>query len=443
VTVRRRVEIRHLLILAPFFLLTVAATRQLIDNSFLWHVRAGTVQLDAGRVLTSDPFSFTFLGDAWRTQSWLVELGYGTLERATGGLGFVPTMVALIGFVAIVFVATAIYLETSNVYVMAGWTVILGLLAMPALQPRPVLASFALLALLTLVVRIRRLWWLAVPVLWIWAAVHGSWPLGIGLLVLEAIRLRSRRLAGIAGLSFALTLFTAHGLGAWQVVIDFALNRKALSFIEEWQPPELASLYSPYVLVIVAIVIAAALGKLRPRDLIVVLPFLAFGLTSRRAVFPAAIVLIPYAARVWLPRIKSSAASSVVVSAIGVLLLGFVLAPLFIRNVAIEPEKVPGDDLVAQLDGLNLFHSDVVGGYLIYREWPDRLVFIDDRAELYGADFLGDYVAAVGGAYEELFAEHEIDGMLGKPDWPLTKVLTARGWKEQYVDEFFVLLVSG
>ena len=50
-------------------------------------LRAGELQLEIGRVLTTDPFSFTAGGEAWRTQSWLAELGYAWLEDVTGVVG--------------------------------------------------------------------------------------------------------------------------------------------------------------------------------------------------------------------------------------------------------------------------------------------------------------------------------------------------------------------
>jgi hypothetical protein len=57
------------------------------------------------------------------------------------------------------------------------------------------------------------------------------------------------------------------------------------------------------------------------------------------------------------------------------------------------PLAAPADDVlssdrfpltaVQHLTDERVFHDDVVGGYLIYTQWPDRLVYIDDRAELF------------------------------------------------------------
>ena len=76
----------HIAPLVPFFLVAVIVAAPIRDNSFLWHVRAGTIQLDSLRVLTEDPFSLTFTGTPWRTQSWWMEFLYAHLERWFVGL---------------------------------------------------------------------------------------------------------------------------------------------------------------------------------------------------------------------------------------------------------------------------------------------------------------------------------------------------------------------
>ena len=104
-----RLTIRHLWMLPPLVALAIRAVTEIGDNSFLWHVRAGEVQLSAGEVLRSDPFSYTELGAPWRTQSWLLELVYGWLFLRTGGLQWVPTMIFLIMSGTFAFLGLAVY----------------------------------------------------------------------------------------------------------------------------------------------------------------------------------------------------------------------------------------------------------------------------------------------------------------------------------------------
>ena len=99
----RGLTIWHLMMALPWVAVGIVARGAIRDNSFLWHIRAGSLQTEMGQVLTADPFSFTKLGEAWRTQSWLAELGYAWGER-TWDLSYVPWMVvaaALVLFIAL------------------------------------------------------------------------------------------------------------------------------------------------------------------------------------------------------------------------------------------------------------------------------------------------------------------------------------------------------
>ena len=79
---RSRISPLHVGLAIPWIVAVIAGRLPIRDNSFLWHVRAGSLQIDQGSVLVADPFSFTRAGEAWRTQSWLLELGYARLDDA-------------------------------------------------------------------------------------------------------------------------------------------------------------------------------------------------------------------------------------------------------------------------------------------------------------------------------------------------------------------------
>jgi hypothetical protein len=59
----RRFSIAQLALLLPWVALVIGAWGPLVDNSFLWHIRSGTLQMELGAVLTTDPFSFTMNGE--------------------------------------------------------------------------------------------------------------------------------------------------------------------------------------------------------------------------------------------------------------------------------------------------------------------------------------------------------------------------------------------
>ncbi len=430
----------------PFFFIAILAARPIRDNSFLWHIRAGTLQLDSRSVISADPFSFTRGGESWRTQSWLVELVYGTLERSFASLAWVNWMVFIVGSVTAGLIALLIYRSVRSPIAVGFGLVVMIWLGGPFLQPRPVLFSYLLLAVLVITLtKSERLGWLVVPIIWIWASVHGSWVIGGAYIALEWMRSRDRRLLPIGLVALGSTIATAHGLGTWQIVVDFARSSDALALMQEWRPPDFSDIVqAPYVILIAAILVAAIRGKITGRDLIVILPFLFFGLTSRRAIFPAAIVLVPWAAlsvpEMAIPRSRMS--PKLVGVVLGVVIVG-AMAPMLVSPLGqLDSERFPGESVQALIAGRNAFHDDGVGGFLIYAEWPDRLVYIDDRAELYGADGLREYTRATSGIYAEVFDRYGFDAALTRPEWPLTYRLRADGWTEVYTSEVFVVFYA-
>jgi len=338
----------------------------------------------------------------------------------------------------------AVYRSTASPISVAGALLLVVWLLAPFLQPRPIIFSFVLLSMLVVVLQNRdRVLWLVVPIMWVWASVHGSWVIGGLLLVLEAARTADRRILKAGVVAAAATVATPHGIGAWLVVLDFFGAREALAQIAEWQVPDFGSpAQMPYGLLIVGIIVASIRGRLTMRDLIVVVPFLFLGLTTRRTVVPVTIILAPWAALAlpsWTVPRSTSRALIVWVAMALVAVVG--LMPMLAVSGKLDPERFPGDDVVARLEGTNPFHDAGIGGYLIYVQWPDRLVWMDDRAELHGAERFAELRGAVDGEYEEVFERYGFDAALTKPEWPLTDRLLVDGWNLDYQSTDFLVLV--
>jgi hypothetical protein len=355
-------------------------------------------------------------------------------------------MVFVLGAVTAGLIGISIY-RSARSPVATGFAMIITVwLAGPFLQPRPVLTSFVLLAALVVVLQNReRIVWLAVPIIWIWAGVHGTWVLGGALLFLEWLRTADSRVFKAGVVAFATTLMTAHGLGVWQILMDFADAQDALALMEEWLVPDFGNIVqAPYLLLITGIIVAGMRGKLRPRDLIVILPFLFFGMTSRRAVFPAAIVVAPWAALA-IPRIRvpTSSMSTRVAGTVVVAMALLTVLPLVVLPLGVlDEDRFPSTEIQEAMVGVDPFHDAAVGGFLIYAEWPGRLVYIDDRAELYGAERLVEYDDARNGRYEEVFARYGFTAALARNEWALKEALEADGWRVVAEDETFTLFVS-
>ncbi len=211
------------------------------------------------RVLTTDPFSYVAAGEPWRTQSWLVDLLYGRMELMFGGVAWATTMVVVVIIGTLSLVGLVTYRYVHSTFSTGVWLFILGWLLLPFGVPRPVVFSYLLLAMLVLVLALDdRARWVAVPILWLWAGVHGSWLIGLGLVMFVAIGRRSFRTAAVGASATLATLATAHGIGAWVVVWSFARNSSALQYMVEWSTPDFGGIVqAPYLIILVGLIVAA------------------------------------------------------------------------------------------------------------------------------------------------------------------------------------------
>jgi len=114
VATRPSIRIVHLLPLLTIFIVGLLASLPIRDNSFLWHVRAGAVQLADGAVLVADPFSLARIGNPWRTQSWLLELLYAWLDGGGASLAWASLFVFVVGSMTAALIGVSIYRSTSS-----------------------------------------------------------------------------------------------------------------------------------------------------------------------------------------------------------------------------------------------------------------------------------------------------------------------------------------
>jgi hypothetical protein len=438
---KRRISVFALALVVPWIAVVRAAYQPIRDNSFLWHIRAGELQAEAGAVLTTDPFSIGLHGKPWVTQSWLVELFYSWGEGQFG-MSFVPVTLILCAATMFVAIGLIAYRKARSILATSVVLVLTTVLYTAFLVPRPVLFSFPLFALVILAWERERTRW-AVPFLfWLWASVHGSFAIGLVWIGLSIISDRDWKALKFAVPSGLMTLLTAHGLGVITMLLDFVGSSEYLDLISEWATPNLISVsLLPYFVGIVILIVGAMRGRLTARMLWVVVPFLALGFTAVRAVPPAWIGLTPFIAvglqGVMIPRFQGfSRPVGLLIGALVILMPVLLLA----GPPRLEEERFPEDASTVMAD-VPTFHDDVAGGYLIWRFGPERRVFIDDRAELF-KERLREMVNVRNGreAWQPVFARDGIEQALLHVSDPLVASLESAGWAIEHKDEVFVLL---
>jgi len=436
----RRFSVAHLALLVPLVALVIDAWGPIVDNSFLWHIRAGELQILSGSVLTTDPFSFTENGERWLTQSWLVELLYGWSESVSG-LGFVAPMILVVSTVTFVVIALIAYRASGSVPATAFVLILTTLALISFLVPRPVLFSFLLFSVFILAWDRPTTRWTAPFIMWVWAATHGSFVIGLAYLGLVWLMKRHWRLTPTLVLTGLVTLLTAHGLGVLDFLVGFAESRDALQYISEWRKPELFSVvFLPFLGGVVFIVIGALRGLIHPRHLWLLVPFMLLGMTSVRAIPPAWIALIPLVALaltgLTIGTTQRFGQASAMVFVATILVISILVKP----EGGLATDRFPVEAL-PNMDNVPTFHDDRAGGFIIWSEGPERLVFLDDRAELYG-DRLGEFVQVRDGDqdWRPVFDRDGIEQALLQVDEPLVDDLTGAGWVIVHEDDSYVVL---
>jgi hypothetical protein len=436
----RRFSLAQLILVVPWVALAIDAWAPIRDNSFLWHIRAGELQVAAGEVLVADPFSFTAFGESWLTQSWLSELLYAWGE-SNWGLGFVPPMLLLLSSITFLGVALAVYRRSRSISATAIVLLLTTMLMVSFLVPRPVIFSFALFALVIVAWDRPSTRWTVPLLFWIWASVHGSFVIGlayVGLTIIAEADWKALPTAVVAGLS---TFLTAHGLGVLRILFEFSEAGPALALLTEWRRPELLSIvFTPFLIGVAVIIVGAIRGRVTPRHLWILVPFLLLAFSATRAVPPAWIALVPLigsamAGMKILERPRFSMPATTIFTL-------FVLAApfLLVSGPSIDDERFPVAASQA-LEDLPTFHDDRAGGYLIWSEGPERLVYLDDRAELYG-ERLREFVEIreLDRDWRPVFERDGIEQVLLKADEKLLGELASAGWSTAYQDEFYVVM---
>jgi hypothetical protein len=436
----RRYSLAQLILIVPWVALVIDAWAPIRDNSFLWHIRAGELQAVSGKVLVTDPFSFTMLGEPWLTQSWLAELLYSWGE-ANWGLGFVPPMMLALTSITFFGVALAAYRRSRSVPATAVVLTLTTLLFISFLVPRPVLFSFALFALVIVAWDRPAARWTIPFLFWIWASMHGSFVIGlayVGLTIITEAEWKALPTAVVAGL---VTLMTAHGIGVLTILLEFSEAGPALALLTEWRRPEFLSVvFLPFLIGVALIVVGAFRKRVTPRHLWMLVPFLLLAFSATRAVPPAWIALVPLLSLA-LGGVRNGERRRFSFPAALVFGLVVLVTPFFIAgDGSLDQERFP----VAAADELTdvpTFHDDRTGGYLIWAQGPERLVYIDDRAELYG-ERMAEFVAVreLETDWEPVFERDGIEQVLFGADEELVGELKASGWSTAYEDDSYVVL---
>ena len=452
----------------------------LSDADSYWHLAAGRWIFEHGAVPTTDPFSHSMPGVAWMAQSWLSEVVLAAMYGAGGWTAL--AVLATICFALTLAILTRFLLARMEpVHALLFVALAAGLL-MTHLSVRPHVLIWPLFALwIGAQVNAGEAhrsppWWL-LPVMWLWANLHGSFTLGLllsGGLALDAIvahpaagrRHAAQRWIAFVALAVLVSMLTPNGWQGLWYTVQVMRQGYAQSVISEWQSPDFHQVQGLEIWLLLFLAMACSGGvKLPPVRIVLLLGLVHLALVSVRSISTLGLVspfiLAAPMARQWYSRgpiapggdavlldrwFRALAAparpASVAVAGLVTAALLAVIVPARALSPAAArtPEAALQAAMAAGVKG-EVLNDYGFGGYLIYQGVK---VFIDGRSDLYGDAFMKRYVEAVtlkdGKLLPSLLDEYRIGWTLFPPEMAAVALLDRMpGWRRVHADKVAVV----
>ena len=435
-------------------LLALGRTQFFRDPGTLWHTVMGQRLLNSGRLTTTDPFSFTFAGRAWIPHEWLAEWGMGVFHATSGWDGLLlvtaTALACLYAWVGQRLIGRGLHwLPTTLILILTIAA------SDTSFHVRPHVASIVGLGITAALlmdfeagrISLRRLGWL-IPLFVVWTNIHGAVLGGMAILAMAALGwvgaclvglespVRTGRQAAWLGLLLAAcgltVLVNPYGVRLPATWLEIMGSPVVPRLIIEHAPPSPRSAEFWMILALGLVYAAVFVGTL-PRwpRVTWLIPFVWLGLALGRvrhaplfgitAVVLLAEILPDSRVAGWLARPGRDLFRWVPGALTPVpepprrnwrpwvvpVFLVLVAATFQVANVRVplvgrgwaglDPTVWPVELLPAlqeaereHPEGARVFNDYALGGFLIYHT-PRLKVFIDDRCEVYGDDWLEQF----------------------------------------------------
>lgn len=461
---------------AAAFVLALAGGAVRFDPDAYWQIATGRWILAHGYVPTHDLYSFTLPGAPWIVQEWGAELLMNVVYGLGGWQGLGLLCAALFGL-TIGYLARFLLARMEPLHALL-LTVLAACMMFSYIIVRPYEIVWPLTALWVgglIESRERRgapPWWL-LGVMLIWANLHGSFILGLGVATVIAVEAivdakgnrmdAGRKWGAFIAAAFGCAMLNPQGYRL--LLFPFhLLGLHVLSELTEWQQPSFQGL-PVFGLWLLSLLALAFSGRVRLPLLrsMTLLALIYMALQHVRNVsllgFIAPLLIASPLADQWkkMPARRRNAEALdrgfralARPGKIAALCATLVIAgALGFAVVAVRKSDPPGkftpraalDVLLADRPDARIFNDYNFGGYLIFRGVP---VFVDGRADMYGDRFLEPYFAALRlsarGNIGALLKKYRINAILMSPQWPVVRLLDRMPhWKRVYADKVAVV----
>lgn len=457
-----RAALPWLVSLGVYVMLLVLGQRMLNDPDSYSHIEVGRWIIAHGTLPTSDPFSFSRHGAPWITFEWLSEVIYAGAYALSGWSGVVVLAAAAIAlaFGLFTFFLLRELSPTQTLLMVIAAVILLAphMLARPHVLVLPVMVTWAA-ALVRCMDRAAPPPYWALPLLVLWANLHGSVVLALGLIGpvgLEALLREKRskwpqvilRWLPFTAVAVGASCLTPYGPEPLLIPLTTLGLGPALAWISEWRPQDFSHV-GGFELLLLGGIFALARGVTLPVvRALVVIGLLHFALAQVRnadllAMLAPLYLAAPLGRKFGGPTGDDKAGSS---RGLNLAALGMLIA---ISGAALARDLRPAPSITPQaaIAAASLAKTGPVlndysfGGYLIFAGIP---TFIDGRGELYGGPFIDRYNRAIAlvdlADFLKLLDEYNIGATLLAPRTPATAMLDRLPqWQRVYSDDVAVV----
>ncbi len=477
------------------------STKLLGDAGIGWHIRNGERIVQSHSIPNTDSFSATRSGQKWYAWEWLYDAGIAEVHAQSGlnGVVFFTAFVIALTFTLALKVAVkngsslpiailllALSISSSTIHFLARPHVLSWLFGV---------IWFAVLNESADEKHRPRIYWLPISMV-IWVNLHGGFLVGLVIVSIywvEAFVDRSKNrdaadrwklLTKITALSFLATLANPRGIFLYVHIVRYLSDGFLMSHIQEFQSPNFHGLAQKCFAVLLLVAMAALAvndQKIRTAHWMLILFAVYSGLYSSRNLPVSSLLLVLIIAPIISSEVADAGQRSqmipslrkilvrfdgyastvtamesrfrghlwpIVGSIIGLVIClnGGALGHRQILNAHFSEKRFPVQavDSMSTMESREpIFAPDYWGGYLIYRLYPERKAFVDDRHDFYGPDFFKQYLTTVHvePGWDDLLTQLQAHWVLVPDGSPLANILKEdKRWTIVHEDETAVLL---
>jgi hypothetical protein len=446
-----------------------------LDGDLGRHITIGNYILETHAIPRTDIFSHTMTGQALTPHEWLAQVLLALAYRILG----LPGVVLLTALI-IASTFTIVFYESQTrskaPIISLGITILAAAASSLHWLARPHIFTFIFLAIWSLLLeRVQRekyvpLWAFGLLML-VWANTHGAFIAGFvtwgAYLVGESFeawktrqwkgsRLKSWGMIGLT--SLVATLLNPAGIHLWGTSIGFVSNHYLVSHTQEYLPPDFHNPGTWPFLLLIAFSIWMLGSKKQPLPVthnLLLTGWMILGLYSARNVPLFAIIAAPILSETaannlaslrWETIEENLQKTDQSMRGKAWITIGILGAVLLMSTPAMRAYN-RFDASVFPVEALNwlekhpqegrVFNYFPWGGYLLYRQWPEVLVFIDGQTDFYGESLTREYeqVINVTQDWKAIMDKYQIEWAIIPSTSSLANALTENNWEILYQDE--------